>query len=85
MKDPEQVFFYRTNTERATINRQLHIKPEWADAPNCVALADTAGTVVQVYNLDDGKQLVRLVEHIAILRPKVKERKEGTFLEEREF
>jgi hypothetical protein len=86
IEDPEQVFFYGTDRSREQFNEQLHIGQDMRSAPNVVALADTAGVVRQYYDLTDGKQFVRLVEHIAMMRPQEKdERQEALFRREREL
>jgi hypothetical protein len=51
-----------------------------------VALADTSGMIRQFYDLEDGKQFVRLIEHIAMMRPQEEdEREEAVFQREREL
>lgn len=85
-QDPQQVFFYATRDTREVVNQWLHIGSELQTAPNVVALADTAGIVRQYYDLTDGKQFVRLVEHIAMMRPQEEdERPEAVFRREREL
>lgn len=85
-KDPQQVFFYATGASREQVNQQLHITNEMRSAPNVVALADTSGMVRQYYDLTDGKQFVRLIEHIAMMRPQEEdERPEALFRREREL
>lgn len=85
MEDPQQIFFYQTNEALASVNRSLYIADSLSNKVNCVVLADTTGTVVNYYDLSDGNQFVRLVEHIAIMRPKEKEKPQALFQREREL
>lgn len=83
MKDREQVFWYATTAQRQEINAALYVKSEYQLKPNCAVLADTNGVVVNYYDLADGKQFVRLIEHIAILRPQEKAKPKAIFQRER--
>lgn len=85
MEDPEQVFFYNTNQSLAGVNASLHIADSLHNKINCVVLADTLGTIVNYYDLSDGKQFVRLVEHIAMMRPKEKAKPQAIFQRERDL
>ena len=84
MDDAYQVFFYKTNKGAGEVNQSLYIKAQDVRQANFVALADTTGTVLNTYDLSDGKQFVRLIEHIAILRPAEKKEK-ALFRREREL
>ncbi|GAB5552144.1 MAG: hypothetical protein Sapg2KO_17350 [Saprospiraceae bacterium] len=85
VEDAEQVFFYQTNQSLQEINGSLYVADSLQNKFNCVALADTTGTIVNYYDLSDGKQFVRLVEHIAIMRPKEKAKPQAIFQREREL
>lgn len=85
MEDPEQIFFYETSQSLQGVNSSLNIADSLHNRINCVVLADTTGTIVNYYDLSDGKQFVRLVEHIAIMRPKEKEKPQAIFQREREL
>jgi hypothetical protein len=86
MKDPQQVFYYATQQPLAQINKQLHIGSELQSFFNTVALADTSGTIVNYYDLREGTQFVRLIEHIAMLRPQETDQEEDAlFQRERDF
>lgn len=86
MEDPTQVFFYATDQSMDQVQKQLHMAPEMQGRINMVALADTSGMIRQYYDLTEGKQFVRLVEHIAMLRPQEEEeRQEALFRREREL
>lgn len=85
MKDAQQVFYYKADQAPEQINQTLHIGQDLQGQVNVVALADTNNTIVNYYNLADGKQFVRLVEHIAMLRPQEKEEKKALFQREREL
>lgn len=85
MEDAEQLFFYQTNQSLQGVNASLYVADSLHNKLNCVVLADTTGTVVNYYDLSDGKQFVRLVEHIAIMRPKEKAKPQAIFQREREL
>lgn len=86
MADAEQVFFYATNSSRAQVNAALYVSEALQAKVNVVALADTSGMIRQFYDLEDGKQFVRLIEHIAMMRPQEEdEREEAVFQREREL
>lgn len=86
MEESAKIFFYGTTQSREPVNQQLHIADDLRARLNVVALADTTGTVRQYYDLSNGKQFVRLIEHIAMMRPPEKdERQEALFQREREL
>jgi len=85
MDDPQQVFFYQTDQTLSAVNARLYVADSLRNKMNCVVLADTTGTIVNYYDLSDGMQFVRLVEHIAIMRPKEKEKPQALFQREREL
>ncbi len=77
------IIFYPAQQDRQAINQTLHIGADVLNAKNCVALADTNGIVVNYYDLADGKQYVRMMEHISLLRP-LEEKKKAEALFRRE-
>lgn len=79
------LFFYATPQSRAQVNAGLHLETACQPKMNQMVLADTNGVVVNTYDLSDGKQFVRMIEHIAIMRPPEKGKQEALFQREREF
>jgi len=80
LQDPEQYHVVKRTDftgDFAFLEADVTAKP-------FVLLSDTTGTIRNFYNLENGKELVRLVEHITYLMPPEKRRR-ATFKPEQEL
>jgi hypothetical protein len=80
LRDPNQ---YRV-LDRAYFTDDFAFLEDGVTSKPFVMLSDTTGTIRNFYNLENGNELVRLVEHITYLMPPEK-RKPATFKPEQEL
>lgn len=80
LEDPQQYFVF----EEEQLTGPYAFLEGGVTAKPYVMLSDTSGTIRNFYNLERGKELVRMVEHVTYLMPRDK-REEATIKPEQEL